>query len=111
MSEPRGRLPGAASEEAVEALVRLAAAPRCSDWGSGLTRARVSALLNAAHDHALGPDRSVRLGDVLDALRAEAKRRYQVPGMVDEFCYGIEAAADHLAREFSVQPSPGQEGE
>lgn len=38
-------------DEAVEAMARLARAPRCSDWGHGLTNPRLRALLDAALPH------------------------------------------------------------
>jgi hypothetical protein len=89
------------SEVAVEAAARLAAAPRCSDWGDGLTAARVSALLVAAHDPALGFERSVCLRDVYNVL----SNAFHPQNPTDWH------PADVIERAFTESSSPDREGE
>lgn len=69
----------------------------------------VDAILDAVHDPALGLDRSVRLGDVLDALRSKAaddalsdaeRREGWLEPSSDDYIDARGALADFIAREF-----------
>lgn len=92
---PSNSTGGRASERAVEVAAKTFSKRRVLYAGDTFRSLAVPAL-EAAHDPALGEDRSVRLGDVLDALRSgkceNALRLYGAG----------KAAADYLAREFGA---------
>lgn len=75
---------GGASERAVHAAYRRwTTGGAASDYGNAVKA------LAAAHDPALGEDRSVRLGDVLDALRNHPDAGFR--GLYAEAAYWLAA--------------------
>jgi hypothetical protein len=100
VSEPRT---GGASEKAVEAAARDMLATK-KNVAAGLVNGQEMSAgliafdaLVAAHDPALGLDRSVRLRDVVEALREVAANANYMSGDVRT---GLPLAADFIAREF-----------
>lgn len=108
-SSSRSRVPGQASEEAARAA-------RERYWLCGR---KVEDALAAAHDPALGLDRSVCLRDVVDALGHEVlnNRDWEFDLRMDSLSNpggrkykGWAAAIDHLIRSFTARSSSSPEG-
>lgn len=92
-------MPGQASEEAIDRALKVT---RAVGWPHMVAQTKQS--IAAAHDPALGLNRSVRLSDVVDALREEALRwRPSDP-------YANDAAAEHIERTFTGRASSSPKG-